>query len=78
MANKETKKEKFIRLAVRRTNNALDNIRLIGNLSNKIVYDYTGEQVEKIFSALEQAIEEAKGKFAGDKPKRFSLNDKSE
>ena len=78
MANKETKKEKFIRLAVSRTNNALDNIRLIGNLSNKIVYDYTGEQVEKIFSALEQAIEEAKGKFAGEKPKRFSLNDESE
>lgn len=78
MANKETKKEKFIRLAVSRTNNALDNIRLIGNLSNKIVYDYTDEQVEKIFAALEQAILEAKGKFAGEIPKRFSLSDESE
>lgn len=59
----ETKREKFVRLAESRTNKALEMIRLIGNLSNKSVYDYSQENVEKIFKALETEVALAKKQF---------------
>lgn len=59
----ESKKEKFVRLAENRTNKALEMIRLIGNLSNRSVYDYSAEDVEKIFNALEDEIKLAKKQF---------------
>lgn len=66
----ENKKERFIRLAENRTNKALEMIRLIGNLSNKSVYDYTKQDVDKIFKTLEYEVETAKKQFqtiGGDK-----------
>ncbi|MGN1222787.1 MAG: hypothetical protein ACI4T1_01495 [Christensenellales bacterium] len=66
----ESKRDKFIRLAETRTNKALEMIRLIGNLSNKAVYDYTDKDVDKIFKALETEIEMAKKQYdviGGDK-----------
>ncbi len=62
---KETKRERFIRIAESRTNKALEMIRLIGNLSNKNVYEYTAEDVKKIFTVLEQELELAKKQFTG-------------
>lgn len=59
----ETKREKFIRLAEARTNKALEMIRLIGNLSNKSVYDYTDKDLEKIFKVLETEVAMAKKQF---------------
>ncbi len=66
----ESKRDKFIRLAEARTNKALEMIRLIGNLSNKTVYDYTDKDVDKIFKALETEIQLAKKQYdviGGDK-----------
>lgn len=66
----ESKRDKFIRLAETRTNKALEMIRLIGNLSNKTVYDYTDKDVDKIFKALETEIQLAKKQYdviGGDK-----------
>ncbi len=72
---KETKKEKFIRLAEKRTNKALEAIRLLGNLSNKNVYEYKQEEVEKIFNALDKEIEMAKSYFMSNNKndKKFRL-----
>jgi len=63
----------FKRLAVKRTNRALNSIRLIGNLSSAN-YEKTPEQVELILSALRASVAEVEGKFAGssDRPE-FSL-----
>ena len=75
MRSAETKEEKFKRLAELRVNAALDKIRLLGQLSNRGNYDYTDEQVEIIFKALNKSLIEAKAKFresAKDK-KRFTL-----
>ena len=66
----ESKRDKFIRLAETRTNKALEMIRLIGNLANKGVYDYSDKDVEKIFKALETELEIAKKQYnvsGGDK-----------
>jgi len=52
MVQNETDRNKFVRLATKRVNNALKAIQLIGNLSNRSNYDFNDHDVEKIFSAL--------------------------
>ena len=50
---RETKREKFVRLAEERTNKIIDMLQLLGNCSNSSAYDYSQEDVDKIFSAIE-------------------------
>jgi len=71
----ETKRERFVRVAENRTNKIIDMIRLLGNCSNKGNYDYSDEDVKKIFNAIESELKTAKGKFfEADSPqKKFSL-----
>ena len=72
----ETKKENFKRLAEARTEKVLAMIDLIGNLSNKSFYEYTDDEVEKIFKAISKALEENKNKFKTNrenKKRRFTL-----
>ena len=76
MANKESKNDRFKRLAEARTERALYSIRLLGNLSNKSIYEYTDTEVRKIFKALETEIELSQEKFNRSRSKRrqgFSL-----
>ena len=73
----ETKRDKFVRLAEARTNKIIDMIQLLGNCSNSGVYDYTQQDVDKIFTAIENELREAKKKFSkvdSKKGSRFSLN----
>lgn len=60
---KETRHERFIRLAEKRTNNIIKNIRILGNCSNRSSYEYTKEEVDKIFNAIANELREAKAKF---------------
>lgn len=59
----ESKKDKFVRIAEARTNKIIDMIRLLGNCSNKISYEYSKEDVKKIFTAIENELKAAKAKF---------------
>ena len=56
-------RQKFVQLAEARVNKALKDIQLIGNLSNRSNYDYTDEDVERIFKALAQEISACKKRF---------------
>lgn len=56
-------REKFVRLANKRVSNALKSIQLIGNLSNRSNYDYTEEDVQKIFRALQDELGACRKKF---------------
>ncbi len=74
---RETKREKFVRLAEARTNKIIDMLQLLGNCSNSSVYDYSQEDVDKIFSAIESEIKEARKKFnkiESKKSTRFTLD----
>ena len=74
---RETKRQKFVRLAESRTNKIIDMLQLLGNCSNSSAYDYTQEDVDKIFSAIESEVKEARKKFnkiESNKSKRFTLN----
>ena len=74
----ETKREKFVRLAEARTNKIIDMIQLLGNCSNSSSYDYTQQDVEKIFTAIETELREARKKFNNKtdskKNSRFTLD----
>ena len=72
MGKQETKREKFVRLAEARTNKIIDMIQLLGNCSNTNVYDYTSEDIDKIFSAIETELKETKKKFVKTETKKTS------
>lgn len=57
------KKANFKRIAEARTEKVLAMIDLLGNLSNKSFYEYTDDQVDKIFSEIIKAANDNKAKF---------------
>ena len=69
----ESKRERFVRLAEARTNKTIDMIRLLGNCANKSNYDYTEADVQKIFSAIERELKNAKMKFSITDDDKFKL-----
>ena len=72
-----TKRDKFVRLAEARTNKIIDMLQLLGNCSNTSAYDYTQQDVDKIFGAIENELREAKKKFnkvESKKSSRFTLD----
>lgn len=73
--NMETKNDRFVRIAEARTNKIIDMIRLLGNCSNKASYDYSKEDVRKIFTAIENELKVAKAKFdsSNDDSVKFKL-----
>ena len=71
---KESKRERFHRIATNRTNRIIDQLRLLGNCSNRSNYEYTDEEVKKIFAAIEAELKSQKTRFASSpKSERFSL-----
>lgn len=60
---REEDRKKFVALAEKRVTRALNDIRLIGNLSNKSNYKYTDEDARKICKVLRDAVEEVKARF---------------
>lgn len=67
------KKERFKRLAVYRTNEVLKRLKILGNCANRSAYNYTEEEINKIFSAIERKVKEVKAKFHFPKEKEFKL-----
>ncbi|MCI7085388.1 hypothetical protein MR988_04665 [bacterium] len=61
----ENKRERFIRIAEARTNKILEMMRLLGNCSSKSNYEYTDEDIKKIFGALEKELKNTKNRFLG-------------
>lgn len=61
---KETKREKFVRLAENRTNKIIDMIRLLGNCSNQNLYEYDSKDVDKIFDTIQFELNVAKKRYS--------------
>jgi hypothetical protein len=60
---REKDRRKFVELASRRVNRALKDIQLVGNLSNRSNYDYTDQDVTKIFKALNDEVTACRKRF---------------
>ena len=69
----ETPEERFKRVATARTNAIFNKIRILGNCSNKQIYSYSEEDIDKIFSAINKQLREARAKFNSWKEKKFKL-----
>lgn len=63
MEKLETAEEKFKRIASARTQKIIDMVHLLGNCSNTYTYEYTEEEVNKIFSTIEKELQINKNKF---------------
>lgn len=63
----ETKEERFIRIAEPRVSRACKAVSLLGNLAGS-GYEYTEEQVDAMFGAVQEALDTARAAFVK-KPK---------
>ena len=59
----EARGDKFKRLAEKRMKVTLRQIQLIANLSNRNNYEYSDDEVKKIFSALYSEVRAAEQSF---------------
>ena len=70
---KNDKRERFRRLATYRTNEVLKRLKILGNCANRSAYEYTEEEINKIFSEIERRAKEIKAKFHFPHNKEFKL-----
>jgi len=73
MVDQNKKRERFKRLAVYRTNQVLKRLKVLGNCANRSAYEYTEEEINKIFSEIERRVKEIKSKFHFPKKEEFKL-----
>jgi hypothetical protein len=75
---KESKANRFRRVAEARTNKVLDMIRLLGNCADRRIYEFTEDQIKQIFCAITVAVNRAESLYRNSvihHKKRFSLSD---
>ena len=59
----ESKRDRFRRLAQRRTNLVINRLRILGNCAAKGRYEYAKEDMERIFLAIDRRLNKTKAKF---------------
>lgn len=72
-ADEETKSEKFKRLASSRVNKIVAGIKNLGNLSGP-AYEYSEEQVAKMFEYIREELAEAESRFSKIKKEKKSFS----
>ncbi len=73
MSRSESKSDAFRRLATRRTNNVLDRLRVLGHCANPHLYEYSDEDVKRIFKAIDAELRAVKAKFQNSSRSEFQL-----
>jgi hypothetical protein len=71
--NKENKSDKFKRLAKTRGDLVVRYLRLLGNLSNKNNYEYSDEEIRKVFAVIEAELKHSKIKFSNNKKREIKF-----
>lgn len=59
------KRERFVKIAERRVNQILENLNNLGKCSNKSNYEYTDDEVRRIFREIDRKLREVKLQFQG-------------
>lgn len=72
---KETREERFKRIASRRVQDTLNKMRLLGNCADRVNYSYNDEQVRKIFSTIDAELKRIRSLYNKSKSKddKFKL-----
>lgn len=68
----EDKRERFERLAEKRTNAVLKKLDILSNCSNRNRYEYDEEDIEKIFKTIRKKVRETQSEFKFEE-EEFSL-----
>ena len=63
MKELETKEKRFKRLAKKRGERLINDIRVLGNLSNLNNYEYTPRDIKTLFGAIEEELRINKTRF---------------
>ncbi|MDP2319732.1 MAG: hypothetical protein Q8O42_10390 [Acidobacteriota bacterium] len=66
MESRESKLQRFERLAEKRVTEVLRRLRLVGNLANRANYEYSDDQVRQITDALDAELRQLKSRFRSD------------
>ncbi len=69
----EHSRDRFKRLATQRTNIVLKRLKVLGNCSNRNIYEYEEQDIDKIFYEIERKVKETKAKFHFPKKREFKL-----
>lgn len=67
------RRERFKRLATYRTNEILHRLKVLGNCANRSAYEYTEDEINRIFSEIEKMVRHTKSKFHFIKKTEFKL-----
>lgn len=68
-----SKRERFLAVAESRTNIVIEKIRVLGNCSNRSLYGYNKDEVDKIFKAIQEKLTETKARFVVNREREFKL-----
>ena len=71
--NRETKNERFKRVAEKRVQRILESIRVLSNCSNQRTYEWTDEDIRKIWTIIDKELRTCKAKFSKIESKKFRL-----
>jgi hypothetical protein len=63
MSKKSLRRERFENVAARRTQKILELLDILGNCSNKSNYEYTDEDVRKMFAAIKDKLKNTEAAF---------------
>lgn len=71
----ETKRDNFKRIAENRTNKIIELISKLQNLMNPSFYEYTEEEIDSIFNAVQEELDRQKESFKKNinRKKKFKL-----
>jgi hypothetical protein len=64
MPERETKADKFRRLASARGDRVIRELTLLGNLSNESNYEFTDVEVQKLFAVIDAELKDCKARFS--------------
>lgn len=70
----ESKQDRFKRLAQSRGDRLIREIALLGNLSNRKNYDFDSDDVERLFTPIEEELRECRAKFDPDTESRRKVS----
>ena len=59
----EEKRQKFIEYAGKRVNNVMHDIQILEPMSRSNSYDYTKQDLEEMFTAMEECLNQTKEEF---------------
>jgi hypothetical protein len=73
MSISESKHDAFRRLATKRTNAVLEKLRILGHCANPWQYEYSEDDVKRIFRAIDAELRAVKAKFRNSSKSNFQL-----